>query len=108
MSCCSTGGTDRIVHGGRHSGGGGMGGVFSPPGWPAVLSDAESGVVLRPYHRRDASVWATVRRRNEEWLAPWEPTAPPGSWSDLNSPASFRIVLRELRRLSRAGTSMPF
>jgi ribosomal-protein-alanine N-acetyltransferase len=85
-----------------------MGGVFSPPGWPAVLTDRDTGVILRPYHRRDASAWASVRRRNEEWLAPWEPTAPPGSWSDLNSPASFRIVLRELRRLSRAGTSMPF
>lgn len=75
------------------------------PGWPAVLSDGP--VTLRPYQRSDARDWSAVRRANERWLAPWEPT-PPGPWYELNSPASFRLVLRELRRSARIGEAMPF
>ncbi len=75
------------------------------PGWPAVLADGP--VTLRPYHRSDARVWSEVRRANEQWLAPWEPT-PPGSWSELNAPSAFRYVLRELRRSGRTGEAMPF
>ena len=29
-------------------------------------------------------------------------------WAELNSPAAFRLVYRELRRVARAGTAMPF
>jgi [ribosomal protein S5]-alanine N-acetyltransferase len=83
-------------------------GLFGPPGWPAVLSDPASGVVLRPYHRGDAAAWSQSRRANEEWLSVWEPTPPSGSWAELNSPAAFRVVHRELRRVARAGTAMPF
>src|SRR5205823_4029448 len=75
------------------------------PGWPAVLADGP--VTLRPYHRADARAWSEVRRVNERWLAPWEPT-PPGSWAELNAPSSFRYVLRELRRSGRTGEAMPF
>jgi ribosomal-protein-alanine N-acetyltransferase len=75
------------------------------PGWPAVLADGL--VMLRPYQRADGRDWSAVRRANERWLAQWEPT-PPGPWYDLNSPASFRYVLRELRRSARAGEAMPF
>jgi len=82
--------------------------LLGAPGWPAVLEDPRSGVVLRPYRRSDANAWSRARTENEEWLARWEPTPPRGSWADLNSPASFRLVLRELRRSARAGTAMPF
>ena len=75
------------------------------PGWPVVLTDGP--VVLRPYRRSDAQPWADVRRRNEKWLAQWEPT-PYGSWHDLNSPASFRAVYADLRRSARQGAAMPF
>jgi ribosomal-protein-alanine N-acetyltransferase len=78
---------------------------MSAPGWPAVLSDGP--VLLRPYRRADARAWAEVRITNEHWLAQWEPT-PPGRWEDLNSAASFRYVLRELRRSARDGSAMPF
>ena len=70
-----------------------------------VLTDGP--VVLRPYRRSDAQPWADVRRRNEKWLAQWEPT-PYGSWHDLNSPASFRAVYADLRRSARQGAAMPF
>jgi ribosomal-protein-alanine N-acetyltransferase len=73
-----------------------------------VLSDPASGVVLRPYRRSDAAAWSASRRANEEWLARWEPTPPRGSWHELNSPAAFRTVHRELRRVARAGAAMPF
>jgi ribosomal-protein-alanine N-acetyltransferase len=75
------------------------------PGWPAHLSDGP--VQVRTYHRRDARAWASVRQANERWLAKWEPT-PPGPWHELNSTASFRQVLRELRRSARTGEAMPF
>jgi ribosomal-protein-alanine N-acetyltransferase len=64
--------------------------------------------MLRPYRRSDANAWSRARTENEEWLARWEPTPPRGRWADLNSPASFRLVLRELRRSARAGAAMPF
>ena len=78
---------------------------MTSPGWPAVLTDGP--VVLRPYRRRDARAWSTVRRANEQWLGKWEPT-PVGSWHALNSPGSFRIVLSDLRRSARLGQTMPF
>ncbi len=78
---------------------------MSALGWPAVLTDGS--VLLRPYRRGDARAWAEVRQRNEDWLARWEPT-PPGRWDELNSVASFRYVLRELRRTARDGSAMPF
>jgi ribosomal-protein-alanine N-acetyltransferase len=78
---------------------------MSAPGWPVVLLDGP--VLLRPYRRRDASVWSEVRRSNQAWLAPWE-SSPPGPWNELNSAASFRWIYREQRRSARAGAGMPF
>ncbi|MCW2641825.1 MAG: N-acetyltransferase [Dactylosporangium sp.] len=75
------------------------------PGWPVVLRDGP--VLLRPYRRGDARAWSETRRANEAWLAPWEPT-PYGSWFELNSPAAFRSVYADLRRVARQGTAMPF
>lgn len=86
----------------------GNAGLWRPPGWPAVLTDPSTGVVLRPYRRSDALAWSQARRENEQWLAKWEPTPPRGSWADLNSPYSFRLVYRELKHAARAGTVMPF
>ncbi|HEX6870634.1 MAG TPA: GNAT family protein [Micromonosporaceae bacterium] len=82
--------------------------MWNPPGWPVVLADQHTGVVLRPYRRTDAVAWSQTRRANEDWLSTWEPTPPGGSWADLNSPAAFRLVYRDMRRSARAGTSMPF
>lgn len=78
---------------------------MNSPGWPAVLVDGP--VVLRPYRRRDAHAWSRVRRANEAWLAPWEPGAA-GRWSVVNSPATFRVMLADLRRSARHGCALPF
>lgn len=46
-----------------------------------------------------------MRGRNREWLAPWEATVPPG---DSTSPATFRAMVRDLRRQARHSRAMPF
>jgi ribosomal-protein-alanine N-acetyltransferase len=74
--------------------------------WPVTLADGP--VQLRPYRRSDARQWSQVRRDNEAWLSRWEPTPPGGSWHQLNSPAAFRLALRDMRTSARDGTAMPF
>ena len=74
-------------------------------GWPTVLTDGE--LVLRPLRLRDAAAWSEVRLANEEWLRPWEPTAP-DDYADRNSVSAFTGILRVLRRQARAGTHLPF
>ncbi|MGY0234652.1 GNAT family N-acetyltransferase [Longispora urticae] len=76
-----------------------------PPGWPAVLREGD--VTMRPYKRGDAKAWSESRRRNEEWLTPWEPT-PLGPWQDVHSPAAFRGLHKALKRAGDAGSAMPF
>jgi ribosomal-protein-alanine N-acetyltransferase len=60
---------------------------------------------MRPLSMRDADAWREVRGRNRDWLTPWEATVPPG---DTSAPASFRAMVRDLRRQARAGRAMPF
>jgi ribosomal-protein-alanine N-acetyltransferase len=79
--------------------------VSTHPGWPATLREDRVG--LRPMRLRDAAEWSDVRLVNEMWLAPWEPTAP-GSWVEQNSPASFPVKLRQLRRQARRGETLPW
>lgn len=70
--------------------------------WPVSLS--EGPLILRALRRRDGAEWATVRRRNAAWLAPWEATVP-----DLHArPLTFGQYVRELNRQARAGTSLPW
>jgi [ribosomal protein S5]-alanine N-acetyltransferase len=72
-------------------------------GWPARLTSGE--VTLRPLARSDRAAWAEVRRRNAEWLRPWDATAPPGADA---RPATYRSLVGRLNRLARAGSAMPF
>ena len=73
------------------------------PGWPAVLR--EGGVVLRPLRRSDARAWLALRARNENWLRPWEATAP--SPPQGRAP-TFSTYARALARQARAGEALPF
>jgi [ribosomal protein S5]-alanine N-acetyltransferase len=53
----------------------------------------------------DARAWHEVRRRNAEWLRPWEATVPPG---DTTAPRTFRGLVRDLRRQARERRALPF
>ncbi|MBY3554700.1 GNAT family N-acetyltransferase [Modestobacter lapidis] len=75
------------------------------PGWPARL--AHGPVELVPLQRGDAREWSRVRTANEDWLAPWEPSAGIG-WPDRHSPAAYRALRRASSRRARAGLSLPF
>ncbi len=60
---------------------------------------------LRPLSNADERAWTEIRRRNVEWLKPWEATVPPG---DDSAPRSFRALVRDLRRQARRGRALPF
>jgi ribosomal-protein-alanine N-acetyltransferase len=76
------------------------------PGWPATLSDGD--VTLRPLRVRDAPAWMEARRRNTEWLRPWEATPPHGPSMFGVSAAVFTMMMRRLRAEARAGRALPF
>lgn len=59
---------------------------------------------LRPIRRRDAAAWREVRRRNREWLQPWDATPPEGA----PAAPSFAAMVSVLRHEARAGRSLPF
>jgi ribosomal-protein-alanine N-acetyltransferase len=63
-------------------------------------------VELHPLRRRDADEWSRLRRANEDWLSPWEPSSPV-PWSDRHTPASYRAMRRAVARRARLGTSVP-
>ena len=65
---------------------------------------AEGPVGIRPIRRRDAAAWREVRRRNAEWLRPWEATQPD---PQLGAP-TFTGMVGALRSQARAGRVLPF
>jgi len=65
---------------------------------------AEGVVGIRPIRRRDMAVWRDVRRRNAEWLRPWEATQP----DPQSGPPTFSGMVATLRREARAGRVLPF
>jgi ribosomal-protein-alanine N-acetyltransferase len=75
------------------------------PGWPAHL--AWGPVELHPLRRRDAADWSRVRLANEDWLTPWEPSAPI-NWRARHTPAAYRAMRRAAARRARSGTALPF
>jgi ribosomal-protein-alanine N-acetyltransferase len=76
------------------------------PGWPARL--AEGPVGLRPLRLRDAAVWSDIRRRNRDWLEPWEATPPGGEYVYATSPSTYIGMARRLTRQARRGEALPF
>jgi [ribosomal protein S5]-alanine N-acetyltransferase len=72
-------------------------------GWPVVLRQGD--VTLRPLARSDRAAWRDARRRNVDWLRPWDATVPPGGDA---RPTSFTTLVRRLNRMARQGTAMPF
>lgn len=70
--------------------------------WPLTLVDGE--ITLRPLRLRDRSAWLEVRRRNREWLSPWEATSP--LVEESKNPPTFADVVAFHRREGRAGRSI--
>lgn len=54
--------------------------------------------------RGDAKAWEEVRRRNADWLRPWDATSPYQS----ATPISYSRLLRRLTASARAGDLLPF
>jgi ribosomal-protein-alanine N-acetyltransferase len=63
-------------------------------------------VGLRPIRAGDHGAWEEVRRRNRDWLLPWEATPPPGTTPLPH--LSFRAMVRGLRAQARRGELLPF
>jgi ribosomal-protein-alanine N-acetyltransferase len=74
-------------------------------GWPATLRHGP--LVVRPLVLRDAAAWVAVRRRNWDWLSPWEST-PPGRTAGESNVPGFLAYAVEQRRLAGDGLAMPF
>ena len=70
--------------------------------WPLVLVEGE--LTLRPLRIRDRRAWLSVRRKNREWLTPWEATSPI-SEENRNLPTFIEMVQFHNRE-GRAGRSI--
>ncbi len=73
-------------------------------GWDSVVL-RHGDVTLRPIATSDRRGWEEVRARNAAWLVRWEATRPPGSPARA---ATFRAMVRDLRRQARQGRCLPF
>lgn len=65
-------------------------------------------VVLRPLVPSDFSAWREVRRRNEKWLAPWEPSRHPHAPDVVESPEAFAMRCSARERERQLGTAYGF
>jgi ribosomal-protein-alanine N-acetyltransferase len=62
--------------------------------WPVTLREQiPAGLVrLRPLTRRDEAAWNDVRRRNYNWLQPWEATNPGVKSGALTFPKFIKLL----------------
>lgn len=74
--------------------------------WPVTLVHGD--IRLRPLRVSDARTWREVRRRNLEWLRPWDATLPPEGAEEGEAPPTFRAMVRRMRREARAGRMLPW
>lgn len=72
------------------------------------LTVSDGGITLRLIRQRDAPAWREVRRRNRDWLQPWEASLPPEASLITEVPATFREMVRRMRRDARAGRAIPW
>ena len=69
--------------------------------WPLILSEGD--LTLRPLRYHDRGAWLETRRKNREWLTPWEATSPI-SEENKNLPTYFEMV-KYHQKEGRAGRS---
>ncbi|MEX2627605.1 MAG: GNAT family protein [Ilumatobacteraceae bacterium] len=65
-------------------------------------------VVLRPLTTSDFPAWSEVRRRNEEWLLPWEPRRHPGHADPARDRSAFAARCTARDRDRNADSSYAF
>ncbi|HVU73443.1 MAG TPA: GNAT family protein, partial [Mycobacteriales bacterium] len=61
--------------------------------------------------RRDAPAWVRARARAQDWLEPWEASAPEVTavpWIARQTVSSFLALRRAVRQGARRGTVLPF
>jgi ribosomal-protein-alanine N-acetyltransferase len=66
---------------------------------------------LRPPRRRDAAPWVRARVHAQDWLEPWEASAPDLAatpWRDRQTVSAYLALRRAARKGARAGTGLPF
>ena len=64
-------------------------------------------VLLRPLEPADGDAWREVRRRNRDWLEPWEPLPEPGSPDLLRDASAFRARCASAARQRHLDTAHP-
>ena len=64
-------------------------------------------VVLRPLEPADGDAWREVRRRNRDWLEPWEPLPEPGAPDLLRDASAFRARCASAARQRHLDTAHP-
>lgn len=78
----------------------------APAGEDEAMASLPGDVLaLRPLRRSDEAEWYRLRWVNRDWLAPWDPTAPPGQKPISQS---FQAWRRELARQARRGEYFSF
>lgn len=78
--------------------------------WPLTLTgETPTGLplVMRPLHRRDKGELLALRRRDADWLRPWDPTTPPGAGPRTDAVRDYRAYRRALQRSARDGSAVP-
>ena len=88
-------------------GGGTMGGSrMAQNFWPIILRETiPHGVVrLRPLTKQDEGAWTELRRRNYNWLQPWEASNPGGK----GPPLDFPKFVKMLNQQGKEGVALPW
>ncbi|MDN5754144.1 MAG: GNAT family N-acetyltransferase [Arthrobacter sp.] len=75
---------------------------FGTGSWPVVLESDD--LLLRPLRYRDKAEWMALKRRNADWLQPWEATSP----RPEGPLPSYRDMIASLNRQARAGLTLPW
>jgi [ribosomal protein S5]-alanine N-acetyltransferase len=70
--------------------------------WPVTLECGD--LLLRPLRYRDREEWEGLRRRNADWLRPWEATSP----DPQAPPPTYRGMVASLKAQAKAGQALPW
>ncbi len=73
-----------------------------PATWPVILEHQD--LVLAPLRYTHRKQWYEVRKRNNDWLQPWEATDPTGAQYSV----SYHAMVRAHNRDGTAGVSYPW